>query len=85
MTWRLEFYHERRRTLARYSVDALTAEAAVVLGRTALRAEHPPAGKRRARSLAERAERTGGQDTSGWVLYRILNEDQPPGTIGSSK
>ena len=84
MTWRIEFYHERRRTLASYSVSALTAEAAVVLGRDALRAEHPPARERRGRSLAELAERAGGQDPSGWVLYRIAN-DQLPGMIGSSK
>jgi hypothetical protein len=25
--------------------------------------------------LFERAERIGGQDASGWVLYRIVQED----------
>jgi len=84
MTWRIEFYHERRRTMAGYSVDAPTAEAAVGLGWTALRAEHPAGREPRGRSLVELAKRAGGQDASGWVLYRIAN-DQLPGMIGSSR
>jgi hypothetical protein len=70
--WRLEFYSERRRTLACYTVEALTAAAALALGRTALRTEYPRA-VRRTRSLFEQAERVGGQDADGWVLYRIAN------------
>jgi hypothetical protein len=71
MTWRLEFYSERRRALARYDVEAPTAAAAHGLGRSALLAEHPPAPARRALSLFAQAQRVGGRDADGWVLYRI--------------
>jgi hypothetical protein len=70
MRWRLEFYNERRRTLARYAVESATPAAAVRLGRDALLAEHPPAQARR--TLLDRAERVGGQDE--WVLYRIARD-----------
>jgi hypothetical protein len=73
MSWRMEFYNERRRALARYSIEAPTPAAAVRLGRAALLAEYPPT---RARlSLFEQAERVGGQDPGGWVLYRIVNDN----------
>jgi hypothetical protein len=74
MRWRLEFYNERRTTLAPYSVEAPTATAAVALGRTALLAEHPSTPARGRRSLFEQAGRVGGQDAGGWVLYRIVKD-----------
>ena len=67
----IEFYHERRRALARYSIEAATPTAAVALARAALVAEHPAGTPRRWLSLFERAQRIGGQDPSGWVLHRI--------------
>ncbi len=72
MRWLMEFYNERRGALARYGIEAPTPAAAVLLGRNALLAEHPPTSARRRRSLFEQAERAGGQDTGGWVLYRIV-------------
>ncbi len=75
MRWRMEFYSERRGTLARYGVEAPTAAEAVRLGRAALVAEYPPARGRRRLSLVERAERAGGQDGGGWVLNRIAKDD----------
>ena len=74
MRWRMEFYSERRGTLARYGIEAPTPAAAVLLGRKALLAEYPPSRARRRLSLFERAERVGGQDAGGWVLYRIVKE-----------
>jgi hypothetical protein len=74
MRWRLEFYNERRTVLARYGVDAPTPAAAVVLGRAALLAEHPTPPARGRPSLFEQARRVGGQDGSGWVLYRIVKD-----------
>ena len=73
MEWRLEFYSERRRMLARYVVDAATPAAALRLGRTALLAEHQPVPSRRRRSLFDQAQHIGGLDADGWVLYRIAN------------
>jgi hypothetical protein len=70
----MEFYNERRTTLAPYSVEALTPAAAVVLGRTALLAEFPSMPGRRRPSLFEQAGRAGGQDAGGWVLYRIVKD-----------
>lgn len=69
MKWFLEFFHDRRRLLARYAFEAPQPAEAVALGWTALRAEHPSVP--RARTLFDRATRTGGLDDSGWVLYRI--------------
>jgi hypothetical protein len=74
MRWRLEFYNERRGILARYAVEAPLPAAAVLLGRNAVLAEHPPAPARGRLSLFARAERIGGQDASGWVLYRIVKD-----------
>jgi hypothetical protein len=71
MKWRLEFYHERRRILARYGIEAPLPAAAVTLGRRALHAEHPAAAPKRWPSLFKRAQGIEGQDPSGWVLYRI--------------
>lgn len=70
----MEFYNERRGSLARYGIEAATPAAAVLLGRSALLAEHPPA--RPGTSLFARAGRIGGQDADGWVLYRIVKD--PP-------
>jgi hypothetical protein len=71
MMWEVEFYHERKRALARYRVEALTPAAAMPLARAALVAEHPVAAPPRRVSLFEQAQRVGGQDPSGWVLHRI--------------
>jgi hypothetical protein len=81
MTWRMQFYHERRGILACYDIDAPLPAEAVRLGWKAVLAEHPSTPRRRRPSLFERAERIGGQDASGWVLYRIAkdNEQESPG------
>jgi len=71
MTWLVEFYHERRRLLARYGVEAPLPAAAVVLGRQALRAEHPSPPPARRVSLFKQAQLIEGQGADGWVLYRI--------------
>jgi hypothetical protein len=82
MTWLMEFYHERRGILARYASEAPLPAAAVLLGRTAVLAEYPSAPRRSRPSLFERAERVGGQDASGWVLYRIV-KDSAQGSPGA--
>lgn len=71
VTWELEFYCEERQALARYEVQAPTPSAAQALGRKALHSEHGRPATRRARSLFEQAQRVGGRDADGWVLYRI--------------
>ena len=71
MKWTVDFYNERRRTMARYDVDASTAAAAVNSGRQLLVAQYPSAPRRGHPSLFEQAERIGGHDGSGWVVYRI--------------
>jgi hypothetical protein len=73
-TWRLDFYNERRRLLARYGVEASLPAEAVLLGRKALLAEHPGTARRRRASLFERARRIEGDDAAGWVLYRIVGD-----------
>jgi len=75
MRWLVEFYHERRGILARYGVEAPLPAAAVLLGRNAVLAEYPSTPRRSRLSLFERAERVGGQDASGWVLYRIVKDN----------
>jgi hypothetical protein len=70
--WRLEFYSPRDRTVACYTVDAPTAAVALERGRAALLTAYPRTA-RRARSLFQQAERVGGQDADGWLLYRIAN------------
>jgi len=71
--WRLEFYSERRQTLAGYTVEAPAPGAALELGRRALLTEYPPTA-RRTQTLFEQAQRIGGQDADGWVLYRIAKD-----------
>lgn len=75
MRWLLEFYHERRGILARYGIEAPLPAAAVLLGRRAVLAEYPSPPRKGRLNLFERAERVGGQDASGWVLYRIVKEN----------
>jgi hypothetical protein len=77
MKWRMEFYNERRGMLARYGIEAPLPAEAVRLGWKTVLVEHPSAPRRSRLSLFERAERVGGQDASGWVLYRIA-KDGPP-------
>jgi hypothetical protein len=76
MTWRMQFYNERRGILAPYGIDAPLPAEAVRLGWKAVLAEHPSTPRRRRLSLFERAERIGGQDASGWVLYRIVRDNE---------
>lgn len=71
MKWLVEFYNERRGILARYGVEDALPAGAVLLGWKALLAEHPPAPRRGRPGLFERAQRIGGQDATGWILYRI--------------
>jgi hypothetical protein len=71
----MEFYHERRRILARCTIEAPSPAAAVVAGRTAVLAEHPSPPARGRRSLLARAERAEGNDDSGWVVYRIVQDN----------
>ena len=72
MKWLMEFYNERRGILARYGIEAPLPAAAALLGLKAALAEYPPPPRKGRLSLFERAERIGGQDPSGWVLYRIV-------------
>lgn len=76
MKWLMEFYNERRGILARYGIEAPLPAEAVRLGWKAVLAEHPLTPRKRRLSLFERAERVGGQDASGWVLYRIVKDGQ---------
>jgi len=75
MRWLMEFYNEKRGLLARTTIEAPLPAAAVQLGRSAIRVRYPVPRVGRARSLFERAERVGGGDGSGWVLYRIVRDD----------
>jgi len=75
MRWLVDFYHERRAIVARYPVEAPTAAAAVVSGRQAMFAEYPRVPARGRPNLFEQAERIGGQDGSGWIVYRIVKDD----------
>ena len=76
MKWLMQFYNERRGILARYGIEAPLPAEAVLLGWRAVLAEHPSTPRRGRVSLFERAQRVGGQDASGWVLYRIVNESE---------
>lgn len=76
MKWLMEFYNERRGVLARYDIEAPLPAQAVELGWKAVLAEHPSAPQRGRVTLFERAKRVGGQDASGWVLYRIVEHDR---------
>ena len=71
MRWLLEFYNERRGLLARYGIEAPLPAEAVLLGWKAVLAEYPSTPRGGRLSLFERAQRAGGEDASGWVLYRI--------------
>ena len=75
MRWLMEFYNERRGILARYGIEAPLPAAAARLGRNAVLAEYPSPPRKGRLSLFEQAERIGGQDASGWVLYRIVKEN----------
>jgi hypothetical protein len=74
MKWLMEFYNERRGILARYGIEAPLPAAAALLGLKAVLAEYPSPPRKGRLSLFEQAERLGGQDASGWVLYRIVKE-----------
>jgi hypothetical protein len=74
MRWLMEFYNERRGILARYGIEAPLPAAAAQLGLKAALAEYPSPPRKGRLSLFERAERLGGQDPSGWVLYRIVKD-----------
>jgi hypothetical protein len=76
MKWRIQFYNERRGILAPYDIDAPLPAEAVQLGWKAVLAEHPSTPRRHRLSLFELAERSGGQDVSGWVLYRIMRDNE---------
>jgi hypothetical protein len=75
MRWLMEFYNERRGILAPYGIEAPLPAAAARLGRNAVLAEYPSPPRKGRLGLFERAERLGGQDPSGWVLYRIVKEN----------
>jgi hypothetical protein len=74
--WLVEFYHEKRGILARYDIEAPLPAEAVLLGWREVLLEHPPTPRTSRLSLFERAERVGGRDVSGWVLYRIVKNSQ---------
>jgi hypothetical protein len=80
MKWLVEFYHERRRILARYGIEAPLPPAAVELGRRALLAEHPSPPPARRTSLFQQAQLVEGQNADGWILYRIVRDDGPAPT-----
>jgi hypothetical protein len=73
MTWRMEFYNERRGILARYAIEAPLPAAAAALGWEAVLADYPSAPRGRL-SLFEQAQRVEGQHASGWILYRIVDD-----------
>src|SRR5207249_12338079 len=83
MRWLMEFYNERRGILARYGIEAPLPAAAAPLGLNAVLAEYPAPPRKGRPSLFERARRIGGQDGSGWVLYRIVEESAQgsPGAV----
>ena len=85
MKWLMEFYNERRGIWARYAIEAPLPVAAALLGLKAVLAEYPSPPRKGRRSLFERAERIGGQDASGWVLYRIVKESvqAPPDAVSA--
>ena len=70
----MEFYHERRRILARYDIEVPLPAAAVVLGRRALLAEYPSPPPARRTSLFKQAQLVEGQPADGWILYRIVRD-----------
>ena len=84
MKWLMQFYNERRGILARYGVEAPLPAKAVLLGWKAVLAEYPSTPRSSRLSLFERAQRGGGQDASGWVLYRIVR-DSVNGFAGAAR
>ncbi len=76
MNWRMEFYNERRRIVACYGMEAPLPAEAVRLGWKAVLAEYPSTPRKGRLSLFDRAERVGGRDASGWVLYRIEKDSE---------
>jgi len=72
--WLLEFHDERRGLSWRHGVEAPLPADAVRLAWKALLAGHPPIARRGRPSLFERARRAGGEDESGWALYRIRRD-----------
>lgn len=70
--WLLDFHHERRGTVVRYAVGGLSPADAVRRGWAVLRAEHPATAPVVARTLFQRARRSGGRHASGWVLHRLV-------------
>jgi hypothetical protein len=81
--WHVQFYNRRLGTIAPYTVDAPSPEDAVLAGRRAVLAEHPPMAGRKRIGLFARAERTAGHDDSGWVLYRIQGGGAPDGPVAA--
>jgi hypothetical protein len=82
MRWLMEFYNARQGFLVRYEREASSLSNAVALGWTAVLAEHRGRPRTGWLSLFERAERVGGQDASGWVLYRIVRTENGPVSSG---
>ena len=76
MKWLMQFYNERRGILAHYGIEASLPAEAVRLGWKAVLAAYPSTPRRSRLSLFERAQRVGGQDASGWVLYRIVKDSE---------
>ena len=74
MKWPMQFYNEGRGVLASYGVEAPLPAEAVRLGRKAVLAEYPSTPRSSRLSLFERAQRIEGQDSSGWILYRIVKD-----------
>ena len=76
MQWRLQFYNERDAAVESYTVEASTPMAAVVAGRDALRgAAANTLPLRRKVSGYTQAQRLGGHDAGGWILYRIVKDN----------
>ena len=76
MTWSVQFYHEQRGLLARYSVEAPAAAEAVTAAEHELLAAYPRTARTGRRSLFEQARRARADDR-GWVLYRIRRLSPP--------
>ena len=70
----MEFNNERRGMVARYAIEAPLPAAAAVLGLKAVLEDYPSPPRKGRLSLFGLAQRIGGQDGSGWVLYRIVQE-----------
>ena len=71
MRWRMDFYHQSRGILARYSIESPLPAAALELGWSALAADYPLVASRRRSRARLRTDRAGGQDGGGWQLHRI--------------